>query len=964
MTVLPNNNTPGYIRMAQYGQGNAPANTQQVVYSFDPYQTQQYSYYNTQGQADLNAVMRAQVMPARTRGAGYTEVGNFKVPYLNSTGRMYRLDNGQGVVIVPKEGQTTIKTFVKVGSFNERKNRGISHYIEHNLFNGSKGLKPNEFVEKVTGMGGIYNASTDTADTDYFIVSPLHKETDLEEFLTMHANMLHYPSFTPKMLEKERGPVISEIQMYQDDPYDKAYNEMVKGLFGIETDYQGLIAGSSKIIKNLTRKDVVDYYNKWYSPDNMLTVIVGDVDPEKTINIASRLLNRKKASPPSGEPGYYEPLNLTAQPVRKDLTSPQVNSVLMAIGLAGPKNTDIKDTMAITGLNIALTGYKNARLTRALKPFNSDASAGMAILSPDFNAPQLMEVSANFTPSQEEQGLSTVYSVFQGMKTHPPTPDEMSIIKNKLKHGILASSESSMNIADMVGNSVVGYGNISIYADIEKYINSLTPQDIQAAAQKYLNLNRVSVVMVHPDQPQISKGRASQGQSIGFGRNSDKFKFKHIKEYDLPNNMHVVINDNPDSIMTSANLSVKSDDIKTLKPGVADILSVMMHKGTKNYTEEQLNQIIDTYNLGISAGAGPDELSLTAGCCPREMFPMALRVMKEMLYNPDLTQEKFNKAKEEVRLAYSSNPKDTGDRALEALYPDHPWGVTPRKVLEQIDRTTLDDVINLHRQLVMDSQGIITIDGPISATPGLGQAVFTELQSGIGFRNPYHNIPAPETKPFTQNKVIAETEQRSQAGIIQAFKVKETGNIKDRAALLLMNEILGGNSLSRLFMDLRESQKLAYRVKSIYNTDGKHGVIGLTIKTTTEDDLKGPSYDNLKKSIEGFKKHINLLRTQPVSAKELEAAKLEVKTDLSRPLDFSKGRASRLQNGFNSAYGAQFNNALLDAIDEIKPVHIQNAANLYLGQPSVISLIASPDTVKNMQPYLNSLGNLEIVSSN
>jgi len=967
-----------YMRFNQ--RYNAVANTplmqpQQKVYSFNPYQNTQNYFYPTPGipgnmpNTDINAIIRSQVMPVKQKEQGYTEVTTFEAPFIDQKGKLYMLDNGQGVVIIPRKGQgpTTIKTFVKAGSFNEKKNRGISHYIEHNLFNGSEGLAPNEFVERVTGMGGLYNASTDTADTDYYIRSPLHEKKDLKEFMTMHANMLHYPTFTEEMLEKEKGPVISEIQMYQDDPYDKAFNEMVKNLFGIKADYQGLIAGSSEIIENLNRDDVVNYYNEWYRPDNMVTVIVGDVNPEETIKMVSDLFNRKKLPPDDpNKPKYYESLNLTDKPVRKDFFSPQLRTVRMQMGLAGPRNIDTKDTLAAMGLITALVGHKNARLTEALKPFNTDATSMMGIISPDYNAPQLIEIDTDFAPGQEEQGLQTVYSVLNGLKTNPPTPQEMFIIKNKLKDNMLSVSESSMGIADMVGESIVGHGDLRAYTDIEKTIDNLTTRDLQNAAQKYIDLNRVSIVMMHPEEQKkqmVSATQTPDAQKISFGSSSDKFKFTRVQEYDLPNKLHVAINDNPNAIRTSADLKVKTDNFQTLKPGVSDILSVMMNKGTRNYSEEQLNQIIDVYNLGIAAGVDNRSINLTADC-PKDKLPMAIRVMKEMLYNPDLSQEKFEKAKQEIKQAYSSIPKDPADRALEALYPDHMWGETIRKVLENIDKVTLNDVKTHHQRIIADSQGIMAVDGPISTTPGLGQSLFNEMQYGIGFNKPYHPVLAPESKPLTQNLVIAEPEQRDQAHIVQVFKIKESGNIKDHAALILLNEILGGNSKSKLFMDLRETQKLAYKVKSLYNTDGKYGNLALMIKTTTEDDLKGENYGNVRKSIDGFRKHINNLITTPVNPEELEAAKKEVKTGFSKNLEFSSGRSGRLQGGFNTFYGDDYNNELLNAIDKLNPKDIQNAAKLYLNKPSVISMIASPGTIENTKPYLASLGNLEVVNSN
>ena len=928
------------------------------TYAKPEYQYQHYQYpsycQNTQT-TDINAIMRSRVLPASTEG--YREIETFNAPFLDK-GKFYKLDNGQNVVIIPKKGPTTIKTFTKVGSFNEEKNRGISHYIEHNLFNGSSQLGPNEFVEKVTSMGGQYNAGTNTTNTDYFIKSPMHKEGDFEKFMTMHADMLLNPSFTDKMLEKEKGPVISEIQMYEDDPADKAFNLMLKNLFRIKADYQGLIAGSSKTIANLTKKDVFDYYNKWYRPDNMTTVVVGEVNPEQTIKTISKLFNQKKASPvQNAKEPYNEPVNLIQKPVRADLKSSHTDAVTLNMAFAGPANNNIKDTMATMALCGALTGYENAKLTKTLKEFNTAGAVDVSVINPNSKDPQLITLGSTFKPGKEEDGLKAIYSTLQSMGTQPLTQQEMFIVKNKLKDNLTQVSESSMGVANLVGQAITGHGSLNAYTNMLNEIEKLTPQDIQLATQKYLDLNRTSIVMVHPETPKIGFSSSSK---IGFGGNADRFKLQNLKEYDLPNNLRVAINDDPSSIRTSANLSVQTDGLETLKSGVADILTIMLNKGTRNYSEEQLNNIKDTYNLGVAASADGDSISLTADC-PKEKLPMALGVIKEMLYNPDFTDEKFNKAKEEIKVQYSSIPKDPANKAMEALFPDNSWGNTPGKILENINNITLNDVQILHRQIISNSQGKIAIDGPISNTPGLGQAVFMQLQSGMGFAQKHHAINIPESQKLPETKVITEAESRNQADIVQVFKIKESKNIKDAAALMLLNEILGGNSQSRLFTDLRETQKLAYKVKSNYVTDGHQGIMKLLIKTTTEDDLKGPTHENVQKSLDGFKKHINALMTIPVGNEELETAKMEAKTHFLDDTESSFGRSARIQSGYNTLYGANYHNQMLDAINELTPKDIKNAALAYFNQPSVISMIASPDTIKNMKPYLSSLGNVEEV---
>ena len=117
----------------------------------------------------------------------YTKTGEMNLPY-DTKAYCYKLANGQRVIIVPQEGETVLRTYVNTGSMNEPdKIRGISHYIEHNLFNGSEGLEQGDFFKKVDKMGASTNASTGFAETNYFISSNLLNENDLENKIKLHA---------------------------------------------------------------------------------------------------------------------------------------------------------------------------------------------------------------------------------------------------------------------------------------------------------------------------------------------------------------------------------------------------------------------------------------------------------------------------------------------------------------------------------------------------------------------------------------------------------------------------------------------------------------------------------------------------------------------------------------------------------------------------------------------------------
>ena len=131
-----------------------------------------------------------------------------KTPYGDNLYR-YELKNGQTVVLMPKKNATTIiKTFVDAGSMNENdENRGISHFNEHNVFNGSKNLESGRFFKEVGKLGADTNASTDYAQTDFYIMSPIVDDKSLKQIIEMHADMLVNPLFPSDMVEKEKANI-------------------------------------------------------------------------------------------------------------------------------------------------------------------------------------------------------------------------------------------------------------------------------------------------------------------------------------------------------------------------------------------------------------------------------------------------------------------------------------------------------------------------------------------------------------------------------------------------------------------------------------------------------------------------------------------------------------------------------------------------------------------------------------
>ena len=284
----------------------------------------------------------------------YAYVRDIKLPF-SPPAKLFKLANGQKVAVLEKKGPTVLETYYNVGSMNEPDDkRGISHFNEHMAFNGSKsptggGLKAGDFFRIVNELGAITNASTGFSQTNYFVTSQLlGKGNVFDSTAYIQSEQLQYPEHTAEMVEKEKGPVTSEISMVGDQSENIALNNCVRNLFQIQSTSSDLVAGSISNINKLTRKDTLDYYNLWYTPDNCATVVTGEVPAAEAINTIAKYFNKSAYVPVQNR--KYQEFNGIQKPVRVDVKMPKAQSSIFALGFAGPKNNSTKENIEMEGL--------------------------------------------------------------------------------------------------------------------------------------------------------------------------------------------------------------------------------------------------------------------------------------------------------------------------------------------------------------------------------------------------------------------------------------------------------------------------------------------------------------------------------------------------------------------------------------------------------------------------------------
>ena len=882
----------------------------------------------------------------------YTKTEEINFPY-ETKAHCYKLANGQKVIIIPQEGETVVKTYVNAGSMNETDNiRGISHYIEHNLFNGSEGLENGDFFKQVDKMGAYSNASTGFAETNYIISSNLLSDGDLEKKIKLHASMLQTPRFAIEKLEKEKGIVNSEINMITSDPQNIGMQRLIKNLYNIQTTSLDLIGGTTDNITNLTREDVTNYYNNNYYPANMVTVITGEVKPEETMQIIAKYFNSKKQPPKTT---YTENLSPIQKTIREDIISDKATATNIMVGFNSP--TDSKERIYAEALTKLLSNSNISRISKSIKSENANTYAFEEKVCANPKDTRAIIITSESTDENSEKILKKIFTEIGNIANNPPTDEEMQIIKKSMLNGFSNTFESSLGTNTIIG-TVILENNKEYIKEYEQIVKSMTAQDLVNVAKKYFDVNKAAVTLVHPaniSKEQISKNHAN----VSFTGNKKVINLDDVKEYNTENNYRVTtLNSKTDNVNICFDIGL--DKFCNQRPAAADVLNILLKEGSLNKNQNAFDTELAKSGIDLGRFAGNERLTLYTEC-NNEDLTKAMKSMQEVLENPRFTQEEFVKAKSRCKDYLLTSQKSAYDKLDQEIYKNTPMGHSKDEVLKDLETLTLQDVKDLYQNITQNGKGRISISAPFNRKPELKQEFFANLQQFKPVQKHCPDKIGGLYQEIEETKVLTDTDNKNQAEIIQAYTFKVNGNIKDNITLDLLNTILGGNSSSRLFMDLREKEKLAYHVRSNIYCQNDLGTVTLKIGTTTDNkETKEQSFENLQKSIDGFNRHITKIKSEKVSEEELNNAKLALKNDILNQNHLAQGKNSSMLSGLRSEYGISKINQTFDMIDKITAEDINNAANyIFAGKP-IYSILATEDTLKANEKYLEELKKREV----
>lgn len=278
----------------------------------------------------------------------------------------FTLHNGMKVMVMEDNRAPVVVHMVwyKVGSIDETNGTtGVSHALEHMMFKGTKKLAPGEFSRIVASLGGRENAFTSYDYTGYF---QQVEKSRLEQVMALEADRMGNLQLSKDEFGREMKVIMEERRMRTDDNPFGVLNEMMNATVFKAHPYHHPVIGWMNDLENLTVDDVLDWYGRWYAPNNATLVVVGDVKAEDVKKLAEKYYGVYASKALPARKPQREPAQLGVR--RFEVSAPAENPYV-ELNFRVPRIEDVnQDTepYALGMLAAVLDGYSNARLTANL----------------------------------------------------------------------------------------------------------------------------------------------------------------------------------------------------------------------------------------------------------------------------------------------------------------------------------------------------------------------------------------------------------------------------------------------------------------------------------------------------------------------------------------------------------------------------------------------------------------------
>ncbi len=401
------------------------------------------------------------------------------------------LDNGLRVVGYPMRDRQSLSVgiWANVGSRYETPvNSGISHYLEHMVFKGTRSYTCQEIKESIEGVGGSFNGFTAEELTCYFVKIPCRY---LDTALDILSEMVLYPRMKPADIDKERTVILEEIKMYKDQPQSYVYELLDKLMWpghplGMST------LGTDKSVGAICRRDLAAYLSEAYTPDNLVVSVAGSFQYD---TLVKKISSAFKRSAPRAR-NQCVPVAGAQVSCRSTVFTKQTEQSHIALGFPGVRRDD-PDKYAAVLLHVILGANSSSRLfneVREKRGLAYEIGTHVKFLKDT----GVFVVHAGVDSKKTVSTLRLVFGEFARIRRNAVSQGELKRAKDFYTGQMMLAMEDTLDQMLWMGESTTCLDRIMTLAEVMDKVRAVGAADIRRVAQKLFDVRKANLAVIGP----------------------------------------------------------------------------------------------------------------------------------------------------------------------------------------------------------------------------------------------------------------------------------------------------------------------------------------------------------------------------------------------------------------------------------------------------------------------------------
>ncbi|UCG11542.1 MAG: insulinase family protein [Deltaproteobacteria bacterium] len=767
-----------------------------------------------------------------------------------------QLRNGMTVLIRENHASRVVSSqvLVKTGSIYEGKYffGGLSHYLEHVVAGGStESFTEADAQQVLRSLGGASNAYTSYDRTVYFI------NTTADHYREALRLLLSYVSecrLDPKEVEREKAVIQQEFKLGETNPSRQLWKLFVQTAY-LKHPIRHPVIGYEDVFVNISREDLLDYYKKRYTPQNMIVTIVGDVQTAEALQTVLELSKNmvRTFDPPTvveSEPSQNAPRWAEKKFAPARLTSMIVG--FHTVSLTQP------DLYPLDLLAVILGQGRTSRLYLGLKDkrelvLSVDASSW----TPSYG-PGVFSLTVSLDRKNVESTLTALWDEIELVQEDLVEESELEKAKRKIVAEFTFSKQSAAQIASSLATSVASTGDPYFDNLYVERIKSVSREDIRRVARTYLRKEVSTVGIVAPPTGQSRAAETSVPRAAG-----------RIEKVTLENGLTLLLKRNP--TLPIVNFQVfglggqryEGADLSGISLFTMDLLT----KGTGTRSKRQISETIERLGGSMHSGSGRNTYYMSLSVL-KDGFETGMELLADVLRNPDFPQREIDKQRADTLLAIRRLDENWQHEVARLFrkhyYQEHPYHNDLLGAEETVQGFNRSAVQRFYRRVVMPNNAVLAIFGDIDP-----EETLAKVKSLFGNWRPEKLTEPviPDVRALlTADTRIQKTTEKVSAGILVGTNGVTVAD-PDRPTLDVIDAVLSGIGYPSgwLHEALRGGDRsLVYVIHAFPSAGVDVGHFAILTQTTMA---------NYATVVEIILEKLERIQREPLSTEELEAAK-------------------------------------------------------------------------------------------